>query len=280
MLVAALAACSDPPPSVAELLAEACADARDGFAVAPAPTSAAAEAAFVEASHKATRAVAMVANELAVRGDDRTIADLAWQLYRFPTASDADAALGVAQEASAAIMRVDRFAQVLQVPECGRATWRPADWRAMADRHADRPSEAGFRRRINQLCAETFPEPVLLARGVPLLDALVADTPARSSEDVKARVIARLNTVTTRPSAAARFISVFSRELPQIRPSANLDGEYLVLLAAFMQLESAVPSAIPDDPPPAVRERLDAALDGLQDAWEALDITCRSDTPT
>jgi hypothetical protein len=253
-------------------------DARDSFAAAPAPVDADTETAFLDASREATRAAARVADDLAVRGDDTTIADLAWQLYRFPTASNGDDVIGVAHEASAAITRIDQFAQVLQVPECGAATWRADDWRAMAARHADHPDDAAFRRSLMHLCAETFPEPLLLARGMPLLDGLVADPAGRDrpSENVKARLIARLNTVTARPSAASRFIDDFSKELPRIRPSARLEQRYVALLAAFMRLDSAVPSAMPKHPPPDVRERVEAALDDLQHAWEALDVTCRN----
>lgn len=277
-VLAMLAACSGAPPNVTDALATACVDARDEFSAAPAPVDADTETAFLEASREATRAVARVADDLAARGDDMTIADLAWQLYRFPAASDADDVLAVAHEASAAITRIDQFATVLAVPECGAATWRTDDWSAMAARHADRPNDAAFRRSLMRLCAETFPEPSLLTSGMPLLDALVADAAgrARPSEDVKGRVIARLNTVTTRPSAASRFIGDFSKELPRIRPSGRLEQRYFALLAAFMRLDSAVPSAMPKDPPPAVRERVEAALDDLQHAWEELDIRCRN----
>jgi hypothetical protein len=282
-------ACSDPPPSVAAMLAEACADARDHLAVVPPPVDADSEAAFMDASREATRAVASVADDLAERGDDRTIADLAWQLYRFPTAGDADEVLRVAHEASAAITRLDGFAHVLDVPGCGAATWRADAWRAVADRRAEHPSDAAFHRRLDRLCAKTFPDPAALAGGAPLLDALVAGRGARparsatgarealvdSSDHVKARVIARLNTVTTRPSDTARFIGDFSNGLPTIRPSADLEEVYVALLAAFIRLESVVPSAMPKHPPPATRERLDAALGALQDAWEALGIRCR-----
>lgn len=276
VLAAMLAACGDGPPNVAEALADGCTDARGLFAVAPTPVDADADAAFIEASREATQTAADVADNQAARGDDRTIAELAWQLHRFPTATSADEVLGVAHEAQAAIVRIEGFAQTLQVHECGAATWRPADWRIMAGRHADRPNDAAFRRQLDQLCAETFPDPFALADDLPLLNALVADTPARdgSPDEVKARVIARLNTVTTGPSEAARFIRDFSSGLPQIRPSANLEREYIALLAAFMGLDSAVPRAMPNDPPPEVRERVNAALDDLQNAWEALEITC------
>lgn len=277
-LVAVLVACSEAPPSVVEALTEACTDARDGLAAAPAPADNGSETAFRQAAEEATRAVGRVADELAGRGDDRTIADLAWQLHRFPSATG-DQSVRAAHEASAAITRIDGLAQVLEVPACGAATWRPAGWRAMASRHADRPSDDTFRHDINQLCANTFPNPSLLDAGVPLLTALVtnpitgegSDDP---SDDVKDRLVARLRTVSDRPGDTRRFLTAFSNDLPQIRPSENLDGDYVALLAAFMRLDSAIPSAMPRDPPPDVRERVDAALDELQRAWEALDITC------
>jgi hypothetical protein len=274
VLAVMLVACGQVPQSVGDVLSQACADARDRLASAPSPVDAGSDTAFVTASREAAATVASVADDMASRGDDPTIADLAWQLHRLSTPSVADEVLSTAHEAQAGIVRIDRLAQTLQVPACGAATWRPAGWRAVAGRHGRRPDDVAFRRQLDRLCAETFPEPSQLAGGVPLLEALVADIAAGPSGDVKARVIARLNTVNTRPSDAARFISEFSNELPQLQPSADLERDYLALLAAFMRLDSAVPSAMPKDPPPAVRERVDGALDELQHAWDALDIAC------
>ena len=274
LLALALAACTEAPPSVADALTDACIDAGDVLAAAPRPADIDSDIAFMEHSQAAAQTVAGIADDLAARGDDRTIADLAWQLHRFPAPGSGDEVLGTAHEAQAAIFRIDGFAQTLRARRCSAATWRPAGWRAMVGRHGRRPDEVTFRRQLDQLCADTFPEPSQLAGGVPLLDALGADIAAGSSDDVKARVIARLNTVTARPSEVSRFITDFSAELPQLQPSANLEHEYIALLAAFMRLDSAVPSAMPRDPRPDVRERVDAALDELQHAWEALDITC------
>jgi hypothetical protein len=271
-LTAALVACGQVPLGARDALSQACQDARSQLAAAPEPVNADAEAAFIATSQEAAGTVASVADDVASRGDDPTIADLAWQLHRLSSAGAADEMLIAAHEAQAGIMRIDGFAQTLEVRACGAAMWRPAAWRAVADRHSQRPDDATFRRRLDQLCAETFPEPSLLASGMPLLSALVADAP--QSGDVKARVIARLNTVNTRTSDAARFISGFSDGLARLEPSTTLEGEYLALLAAFMRLDSAVPSAMPKHPPPAVRERVDAALDDLQRAWDALDLTC------
>lgn len=274
MLAATLVACGQVSLSVGDALSQACIDARDQLAAAPAPVDADSEAEFIAATREAAGTVASVADDLASRGDDPTIADLAWQLHRLSTAGVADEVLSTAHQAQAGIVRIDGFARTLQVPACAAVTWRPADWRAVAGRHGHRPDDVTFGRHLDRLCARTFPEPALLASGMPLLNALVADAAFGPSEDVKARVTARLNTVNTRPSEAARFISEFSNELPQLQPSTNLEGDYLALLAAFMRLESAVPSAMPKDPPPAVRERVDAALNDLQRAWAALDITC------
>ena len=66
----------------------------------------------------------------------------------------------------------------------------------------------------------------------------------------------------------------FPRELPRIRPSVNLERQYLALLAAFMELDAVVPKTMPRDPSPALRERVDAALINLEEAWEPLRITC------
>jgi hypothetical protein len=271
-----LVACGAQPVRVADTLANACSDARDRLATAPAPTDVASLTAFVDASAEAARAVARAANDVADRGDDQTIADLAWQLHRFPGSSGyPEEVLGIAHEASAAIIRIDRFAEILQVPECGAATWRPADWRALAVWHGNRPGDAGFRREIDRLCAKTFPNPSLLARGVPLLEALVADVPVNGEPDgVKVRVIRRLSRMTGQQSDAARFVREFGDELPQIQPSANLERRYLALLTAFMELESVVPRAMPRDPPPPVQERVGAALDDLERAWHDLAITC------
>lgn len=276
MIAAMLTACGDPPPSVAEALSDACSDARGLLAAAPTPVHPDAEETFMKASDDAAQTVADVAADQAPRGDDRTLADLAWQLHRFPAPGKPDEVLSVTHEAQAAIMRIDGFARTLRVWRCGAATWRPDDWRLLADRHGERPSDAAFRRDLDRLCAQTFPAGLHFADGASLLDALVANTPARhgSPEEVKARVIARLDTMTSGPSEAARFIRDFSSGLPEIHPSANLESEYLALLAAFMRLDSAVPSAVPNNLPPDVRERVHAALDELQRAWAALDITC------
>jgi hypothetical protein len=274
VLAVALAACTEAPPSVADALTDACIDAGDVLAAAPRPADLDSDVAFMEHSQEAAQTVAAIADDLATRGDDRTIADLAWQLHRFPAPGSADEVVGTAHEAQAAIVRIDGFAHTLRVGRCSAATWRPAGWRAMVGRRRQRPDEVSFRRQLDRLCAETFPEPSQLAGGVRLLDAMGADIAAGPSDDVKARVIARLSTVTARPSEVSRFITDFSAELPRLQPSASLEREYIALLAAFMRLDSAVPSAMPRTPRHDVRERVDAALDELQHAWEALDITC------
>jgi len=277
-LVAVLAACTGPAPSVAEALAEACSDARNHLAAAPSPHTGDTEAEFRQAAEEATRSAGRAADDLAARGDDRTIADLAWQLHRFPRASGDDA-VPAAHEAGAAITRIDGFARRLEIPECGAATWRPAEWRAMAGRHAEQPSDDAFRRDLNDLCARTFPDAAVLRSGVPLLTALVAD-PARGpagdmdGDAVKDRLIARLRRVSDSPGDTRRFFTAFSNGLPEQRPSEHLESDHTALLAAFMELDSALPRAMPRDPPPDLRERVHAALDGLEDAWEALGITC------
>jgi hypothetical protein len=278
-IVVASAACGEAPVSVGETLREACAEARDRLATAPEPTDADSDAAFLETSKDAASAVGDIADDLAERGDDSTIADLAWQLHRIPASTNPDDALRAAHEAQAAIRRIDEFAQALRLPECRAATWRPTSWRTMADHHGERPGDATFRSAINRLCAKTFPHPSLLADGAPLLKSLVADQdggdgPDASPDDVKARLLARLNTVSNRPSEAARFIRDFSNGLPAIRPSQSLDAEYTTLLAALLELDAAIPSVMPREPTVAVRERVYAALDHLQAAWDALSISC------
>jgi hypothetical protein len=247
-------------------------------ASAPTPVDPGAERAFRQASDQATRAVADVADELAGRGDDQTIAALAWQLHRFPTANE-DHSLRAAHEASAAIVRIDRFARTLEVPECGAATWRSVDWRALANRLEARPSDDEFQKTLNQRCEENFPNPSLLRAGVPLLAALVADPKADPAtidlrQDVKRRLLPRLRTVTGRPGETRRFLTAFANDLPELQPSVKLEHEHVALIAAFMGLDAAVPRGMPRDPPPAVRERVEAALDELERTWEDLDITC------
>ena len=277
-LVAMLAACREAPPSVREALAEACADARRTLASVPAPADTDSETAFRRAAEQATRNVGDIADEVADRGDDRTITDLAWQLHRFPSAED-EQSLRAAHEASAAFVRIDHLARTLEVPQCGAATWRPTEWRAMSDRLAERPSDDDFRRDLNRLCKETFPEPSLLSAGVPLLPALAAGPTADAGtldlqQNVKGRLIPRLRPASDRPGDTRRFLTAFSNDLPQLQPSENLDDEYVALLAALIGLDAAVPRAMPRDPPPAVREHVGIALDDLERAWEVLDITC------
>ena len=278
-IVVASAACGEAPVSVGDTLRQACADARDRLATAPDPTDADSDAVFLETSKDAASAVGDIADDLAERGDDSTIADLAWQLHRIPASTNPDDAMRAAHEAHAAIRRIDQFAQALRLPECRAATWRPTAWQTMADQHGERPGDATFRSAINHLCAETFPNPSLLADGAPLLKSLVADQdggvgPEASPDDVKARLLARLNTVSNRPSEAARFIRDFSNGLPAIRPSQSLEEEYTRLLAAFLELDSVIPNVMPSEPTLAVRERVYAALDHLQAAWDALGISC------
>jgi hypothetical protein len=281
-LVAVMAACGEAPVSVGEALREACADARDRLATAPDPNDIDSDAAFLETSKDAANAVGDVADDLADRGDDSTIADLAWQLHRIPASTDPDQAMRAAHEANAAILRIDGFAQALRLPECGAATWRPTAWRAMADRHGGRPSDAAFRSAIDHLCAETFPRPSLLADGASLLRNLVTDhgggvALGDAPDETKERLLRRLNTVSNRPSEAARFIRDFSNGLPAIHPSQALDAEYTSLLAAFTELDSAIPSVMSREPTPAVRERVYAALDQLEAAWDGLSISCDID---
>jgi hypothetical protein len=274
MLAAVLVACAQAPQSVSDVLSHACGDARDQLAAAPAPVDTDTDTAFTTASQHAAATVASVADDIAARGDDPTIADLAWQLHRLSTTRVADQPLATAHEAQAGIMRIDDLAQTLQIPACQATTWRPASWRAIADRHEPRPDDTVFRHQLDRLCAQTFPEPSLLTTGTPLLDALVADATTNPTHDAKTRVITRLNTVNTRPSQTARFINEFSNQLPQLQPSTNLEHDYHALLAAFMRLDSAVPSAMPNNPPPDIRERVNAALDELQHTWDTLNITC------
>ena len=278
VLTAGMAACGEDRVDVTEVLGEACLDARDQLAAVPAPADDSSDVGFLEAAGEAAATAADAGEELVGLGDDQTIADLVQHLRRFPGAGDADQLPGVAYEAIAVIDRIDGFAEALIVPECGAATWRPADWRAMAARSGGQPDEAAFRRDLNQLCEATFPNPSHLTGGTPLLEALGGgpnggNEPGDATE-VKALVLERLNTVSNRPSGVARFIREFSSGLPDQRPSDDLEDEHVALLAAFMHVDTAVPNVVPRDPSPDVRDRVFLALDELEDAWQALDITC------
>jgi hypothetical protein len=273
-----LTACGQAPQTVSEALSEVCAEAHATLASAPTPTHPNAQMAFRRAAEEATQLVGDVTDELAVRGDDQTIADLAWQLHRFPSIRE-DEPLRAAHEASAAIVRIDRFARTLEVPDCGAATWRPVDWQAFADRLAARPSDSAFRQTINRLCDDTFPNPSLLRTGVPLLAALAAEPSATAAtidveENVKSRLLPRLRTVSGRPGDTRRFLTRFANGVTELQPSDELREEHLALVVAFMGLDATVPRGMPRDPPPAVRERVGAALEELEAAWEELDITC------
>ena len=272
-LVVGLTACGEGALDVTATLAEACAEADQAFAEAPTPANADSEVAFIEAAQEAAQAVVGVIDDLTEQVDDRTLADMSWQLNNFPGARDGGDLLGVAHQASAAIIRLDGFAEALSVSECGAPTWRPADWAAMADRLKPEQSEEAFRADLNRLCAQTFPDPALLTQGTPLLTALVGGSDDRS-EDVVATLLSRLTSLNNRPAEARRFLRDFSDALPAMSPSETLEDNYLALLAAFIHVDSVVPNVVPNDPSAAFRRRVDPAFDELQAAWGALNITC------
>jgi hypothetical protein len=275
-LVIGVAACGEAPADATDILSTACAEARDVFAAAPAPADADSEAAFLEASDQAVGVVQDAIGELS-GGADASIADLSWQLDDFPTSSDSAAPLVRAQRASAAIVRIDRFAEALSMPGCGAATWRPADWRTLAGRHKEDRTEAEYQESLNLLCSDTFPNPSLLRNGRPLLEALAATGESgggAAPDDLQARVLARLNSTSDRGSRAGRFLRDFSRQLPELSPPDTLERQHISLIAAFMHIDSVLPNVIPDDPPTELRSRTDPAFDELEEAWGALEITC------
>jgi hypothetical protein len=269
-----MTACGEAATDPLETLAEACADARDTFAAAPTPADRNSQAAFLEASDEVTQTVAGVVNDVEDQIEDPALADLSWQLSNFPQGSASDDLLGVAHLASAGITRLDRFAQELGVPNCAAATWRPADWRAMADRLKDEQSEADFMAQVDQLCADTFPDPAALADGGPLLEALAVRAEDQSTEDTTAQVLPLLGSINDRPSDAARFIRDFSQRLPQMSPPENVEAEYIALLAAFIELQAVIPRVLPRNPTPEFEQRASAALEDLEAAWADLGITC------
>ena len=272
-LVVGLTGCGDGAVDVTDALTDACTEARQILADAPTPADAESEAAFIDASQEASRTVAAVIEDFGDQVDNEALADMAWQLNNFPQPGEGDELLAVAHVASAAIVRLDGFAETLGVAECGAPTWRPADWRAMADRLKDRQSEEAFRADLNQLCAETFPNPGRLAGETPLLNALV-NSGEDNSEDVTAELLSRLNSLSDRPVETRRFLRDFSGALPELSPSENLEDDYLALLGAFLRVDSVVPNVIPDDPSAEFRRRVDPAFEELEQAWGALDITC------
>src|SRR5690606_32271669 len=151
-----------------------CGQARDDFAGAPAPADRATQQEFVDAADNVAQGVADVLSEVADQIESPSAADMLWQLTNFPIASNTDDMLKIAHHASAGILRLDRFAQGLGVPGWGAATWRPAGWRAMADRLKEDVNEADFMTQVNDLRAETFPDPDALREGASLLEALAA----------------------------------------------------------------------------------------------------------
>jgi hypothetical protein len=260
---------------VTATLDEACAAARETFADAPAPANANSEVAFVEGAQEAAQTVVDVIDELSQQVNDRTLADMSWQLNNFPGSADGGELLGVAHQASAAILRLNSFAEALSVSECEAPTWRPADWHAMADRLGPERSEEEFHADLDRLCAETFPNPTQLVQGTPLLTALVdgSDDP---SEDVVATLLSRLASLNNRPAEAHRFLRDFSDALPELSPPESLEPDYLALLAAFIHVDAVVPNVIPNDPPAQFRRRVDPAFNELEAAWAEIGITCAS----
>ena len=275
-VVTGLAGCSEAPVDVTDTLAQACSDAREAFAAAPTPADDQTQAEFLEASAQATQAVAGVVDELLQQVNDVGLSDLAWQLNNFPAPTEGQEVLAVAHGASAAIMRLDRLAEDVGVSQCGAPTWRPADWRALADRIKADQSEPAFRQQLNRLCAETFPNPPMLANGTSLLNALVAnpDGGGSASEDVTAQLLDRLNNLTGRSAAASDFLRDFSHRLPALSPSESLEADYLALVAAFMGVEAVLPRVIPNEPSQELRGRVEPAFEELDRAWGALGITC------
>jgi hypothetical protein len=254
-----------------------CAEARDIFAAAPAPADADSEAAFIAASDRAVGVVRDALDDLFDEMDDPNAAALSWQVNNFPSMTNSDEVLAVAQRASAAIIRIDRFAAALGMPGCGAATWRPADWRTIAGRHKKDQTEAQFRGDLNRICAGSFPNPALLEGGRPLLEALAATDASGDTggaDEIKERLLSRLSNLSNRPSATGRFMRDFPRRLPELSPPDTLEREHTSLIAAFMDVESVLPNVIPQNPSQEFRSHTDPAFDELEEAWGALEITC------
>jgi AcrR family transcriptional regulator len=116
----------------------------------------------------------------------------------------------------------------------------------------------------------------MLENGTSLLNALVAnpDGGGSASEDVIVRLLDRLNNLTGRAAAANSFLRDFSRALPGLSPSENLESDFLALVSAFIGVDAALPRVIPNEPSAEFRERVDPAFEELDRAWGALGITC------
>jgi hypothetical protein len=96
----------------------------------------------------------------------------------------------------------------------------------------------------------------------------------QDAADVRVGVLVRLDTVSNTSSDVPQFIREFSDGLRSLQPSADAEDGYVALLAAFLHMDTAVPNTLARDPSQDVRDRVYAALDDLEDAWHALDITC------
>lgn len=267
-----LTGCNEAAADPDDSLSVACTEAEQVFADAPVPADDGSREQFLQAAGEATTIVQDAIDDLEDAVDEQALEDMRWQLDNFPhEAGDEDVVLRVAHEASAAIVRIDRFAEALNVTECGAATWRPADWRAMAARVAGEPAEEQFRQQVDQLCAQTFPEPELLASGEPLLSSLVGGA---EDDAVTDELLSRLNSLDNRPAAAGRFLRDFSDGLVEIQPSGNLESEYTALVAAFTGIDAVVPRVVPENPSPEFTTRIEAAFEELEQAWSDMDISC------
>ncbi|HSK97542.1 MAG TPA: hypothetical protein VK891_13060 [Euzebyales bacterium] len=273
-VVVLLAGCGEDPVDPTEQLAAACAEAEEVLADAPAPTDGGSQRAFVEAAGEAVDVVADTIAEVDEQIDEQALRDLARQLGDFPRETAQGEALRVANEASAAIVRIDRFASALDLSECEAGIWRPDDWRTLANRANDDRDvdEVAFRQQLDDLCARTFPNPALLVQGTPLLPALIGEE--EGGENVTLQLLQRLNSLNNTPADAGRFFRDFADELPEIQPSSNLEDEYVSLVAAFIGVEAAVPRVVPRNPSPEVRNQVDAAFEELERAWADLDVRC------
>lgn len=229
-------------------MTRACIKARDLFAAAPSPVDQASDAAFLDASDEAVRAATFPARDLTEEVENPALREMHFQLDNFPRLVGAHETIGVAFEARAAIMRLDRFAQQLGVPACGAATWRPDAWASLTDRAADRPTEERFTADLDTLCFDTFGD---LPQGH-------ADSVARAVAGVSAR----------------SAINEFERALLRMPPPPSMEDKYISLIAALLDLDAAIPDVAPTDPPPDYQERFAAARASVVAAIDDLGLSC------
>jgi hypothetical protein len=193
MLALALTACGDDGEpeveDVQEVLSQACDEAADQFAAAPAPTDEASTIEFLEAAFDPTEAL----HNATFRNfpDDADDVEAALEALRYQTGQypavigDNDTAESVAWEAQGAIAQIDRLTRRLGVLGCEPDAWRLDDYVAITDRRAPR-TDAEFLEGLEQVCMTTDLRvtPTLREQIVLFRNGLFALSPSPAQEDL------------------------------------------------------------------------------------------------